>query len=208
MILTRTPLHSTNTEMSFRIMKPKSAEVDVVILFWDRVELTLKALANARRQVGVKMHIWLVDQGSAPENLRRIREDCAGLTSVTIIEMGRNAGVPGGRNAGMRAGCAPVIVFLDNDAEFDGCDAFRITVERFEREPELAAIGYRVLNYDTGCDQDVDWVYPVALKGRRQEEFYATQFCGAGHALRRAAAHQAGYYDEDLFFIAETLALR
>ena len=48
-------------------------KVDAVILVLDRAELTLETLENILDQRGVEAAVWLVDQGSRPENVAKLR---------------------------------------------------------------------------------------------------------------------------------------
>lgn len=184
---------------------PPGTDVDVVILSWNRVEETILCLESVRSQVGVDFHVWLIDQGSEPSGLQRLREFVAGASDVTVIENGRNLGVPGGRNIGMQAGSAEFIVAVDNDAEFAHPDALALVVKRMRDEPEVAVSGFRILTpqYET----DHNWSYPEALRSRADDEFYAIRFVGGGHAMRRSAVEEVGWYDDRLFFSWEETEL-
>lgn len=180
--------------------------VDVIILSLNRVDDTIAAIRSALEQTGVQKNVWIVDQGSDPaqlERLRRFVED----KPVILKELGCNVGVPAGRNIASQMGSAPYIVALDNDAVFGGPDTLQRAVSRLEAEPRLGAIGFRILSYFTGKDDPLSWGYPRALMHRSAEEFPAAQFVGAGHALRRAAFEAAGGYDGCLFFAWEELDL-
>jgi GT2 family glycosyltransferase len=181
-------------------------QVDVVILSWNRREPTLEAIRNAVGQRGVAVRVWVVDQGSEPDTVQALRAEAA-AGRITLQELGQNRGVPVGRNLGMRAGAAPYIVCLDNDAEFDDADALLRVVSRFESDPRLGAIGFRVLNHFTGEDDWGAWVYPRALKLRSGDRFLTTRFVGAGHGIRRSALERTRGYDERLFFYWEELDL-
>lgn len=178
-------------------------DVDVQILSWNRVDETMAAIDSALAQRDVSAHVWVVDQGSAPENLRTMREFAASRPRMTLHELGQNIGVAGGRNVAARLGSAPVIVALDNDAIFSDEHMLARTVARLEKTPELGAIGFRILNYYTGEDDFTSWDYPVAMRAHTQDEFWATRFVGAGHAIRRAAFVAAHGYDDRLFFGGE-----
>ena len=48
-------------------------DADVVILSLDRAEETIAAIRSALAQTGVSRHVFIVDQGSQPENLASAR---------------------------------------------------------------------------------------------------------------------------------------
>jgi GT2 family glycosyltransferase len=187
-------------------MTPESMAVDVIILSLNRVEDTIAAIESALEQEGVPVSTYVVDQGSAPDQLERLRRFVSGKP-VVLHELGRNIGVPGGRNVASRLGQAPVIIALDNDAVFASSTTAKCAAERLVVEPQLGAIGFRILNYFTGKDDVSSWGYPRALLPRSEEEFPAAMFVGAGHAIRRTAFEAAGGYDDSLFFAWEELDL-
>ena len=84
-------------------------EVDVVILTWNDGELLAKAVQSARQNQGVTTNIIVVDNGSQPP--ANVPE------GVVLIRNEHNIGVAAGRNQGIAAGTAPLILILDSDAE-------------------------------------------------------------------------------------------
>lgn len=182
-----------------------NAEVDVVILSWNRSEDTLDALRSAIGQKAVDVRVYVVDQGSSPEQLDELRAWADPHPAVELTELGRNVGVPAGRNIGIRQGSAPVVVSLDNDAVFGDLHALARSVERFT-DPGLGAVAFRADNYFTGEIDETSWVYPSALRGL-DEAALVTRFVGVGHAIRRDAFDRVGGYDDWLFFCEEELDL-
>ena len=182
-------------------------DVDVIILSLNRISETLAAVDSACAQSGLSVAVHIVDQGSALENLEALKAHIAGRANIRLTALPNNVGVPGGRNIASRSGFAPFIVALDNDAEFAGGDVLLRAVETLRREPELGAIGFRIVDFATGQDDITSWGYPALEWERRQLEFPATNVVGAGHALRRQAFEEAGGYDERLFFVGEELEL-
>lgn len=182
-------------------------DVDVIILSWNRIEETIAAIDSALDQKGVRAAVHIVDQGSTTENLRALQDYLAGRPHVFLTSLKDNIGVPGGRNLAASGGHAPYIVALDNDAEFATTDTVRKVVEILSAEPELGAIGFRILNFFTGEDDHTSWGYSDREWERRDLEFAATNFVGAGHAIRRSAFEAVGGYDNRLFFAWEELEL-
>lgn len=179
-------------------------DADIVILALDRAEETEAAIASALAQRGVRHRVIVVDQGSAPDALARF-EQATAAPNATLISLGRNLGVAAGRNRGAAAGCGRVIVGLDNDAVFATPYTLAAAVRVLDAQPDLAAIGLRILIERTGEDDLLSWGYPRPLLPRSAEVFDSVTFVGAGHAIRRAAWDAAGGYDEALFFCWEEL---
>jgi GT2 family glycosyltransferase len=181
--------------------------IDVVILSWDRADDTVAAAESVARQKEIDFSIWIVDQGSAPAELDQLRAATPRIPRAALVELGRNFGIPGGRNRGNSLGQADIIVSLDNDAELESETALARVADHFAEEPLLGALGFRILVASTGEDDRLSWVYPRQLWPRRAEPFLAGRFCGAGHALRRSALACTRAYDESLFFYWEELDL-
>jgi GT2 family glycosyltransferase len=178
-------------------------DADVVILALDRLEDTVAAIRSALAQTGVSRHVTVLDQGSQPENLIWLAATVAGRDDATLLRSDRNLGVAEGRNQASAFGHGRVIVGLDNDAEFADTDTLARMVGALESEPDLAAIGCRIVQYSSGADDLTSWGYPRALLPRAGDTFLAATFVGAGHAIRRVAWTEAGGYDPALFFCWE-----
>jgi len=170
-------------------------DADVVILALDRVDETIAAIHSALGQTGVSRHVTIVDQGSQPEALTRLAATVYGRTDATLVALEHNHGVPGGRNIGAALGRGRIIVGLDNDAIFDASDMLARIVAAFDADPNLGALGCRIVVDSTGDDDLSSWGYPAALLPRSRNSFEAVTFVGAGHAIRRETWDDAGGYD-------------
>ncbi len=183
---------------------PASAyDADVVILALDRVEETIAAIASTLTQRGVSRHVFVIDQGSQPENLVRLAAFVRDRLDVSLISLATNCGVAGGRNRGSALGHGRIIFGLDNDAEFADANTLACAVAALNADPALAAIGCRILVHADGSDDLSSWGYPPRLLRRAADCFDTTTFVGAGHAIRRTAWQDCGGYDEALFFCWE-----
>lgn len=184
---------------------PGAYDADVVILALDRADDTVAAIRSVLAQTGVTRHVFVVDQGSRPENLQMVSAAVAGRRDVSLLALGRNYGVAGGRNRGTALGHGRVIVGLDNDAEFAAPDTLARLVAAVSVAPDIAAVGCRIVTFATGADDMSSWGYARRLLPQAAKTFDAATFVGAGHAIRRTAWDDAGGYDEALFFCWEEL---
>lgn len=178
-------------------------DVDVVILALDRATATVAAIRSALNQTGVTRYVIVVDQGSQPDALTRLAAAVQDRNDATLVAVDRNYGVPGGRNIGSALGHGRIIAGLDNDAEFVAPDTLARLASGFDSDPELAAIGCRIVADATEQDDLSSWGYPPALLSCSHATFEAATFVGAGHAIRRAAWKDVGGYDARLFFCWE-----
>jgi len=178
-------------------------QVDVIILSWNRPEDTLAALISARDQVDVEHRILVVDQGSEPENLAQLEALIATMPNAKLKKLGKNMGVPGGRNIAAAMGNARYIVALDSDAVFADNRVLARVVAHMDENPQLCAIAFAIVNFFTGETDWSSWDYPRHYNPTR--EFNTTRFVGAGHAIRRSTFEAVGGYDERLMFCGEEL---
>jgi GT2 family glycosyltransferase len=178
-------------------------DADIIILSLDRVVETIAAIRSACEQTDVSVHVFVLDQGSRPETLQRLADAFGDRANVTLLAVDENLGVAGGRNLISGLGCGRVIVALDNDAEFATADTVAHMVAALDAEPQLAAIGCRIVTYADGADDLSSWGYPADLLPCAGESFDSVTYVGAGHAIRRAAWERAGGYDAKLFFCWE-----
>ena len=178
-------------------------DADIVILALDRSAETEAAIASALAQTGLRRHVVVLDQGSAPATLARFAAVIEDRSDITLLAAERNLGVAGGRNLASSFGHGRAIVGLDNDAEFASTTTAADLVAALDAAPDVAAIGCRIVTYATGEDDLSSWGYPRALLSRSGDCFDAITFVGAGHAISRTAWDAAGGYDPALFFCWE-----
>ena len=123
---------------------------------------------------------------------------------VRVIVTGTNLGVPGGRDLGVANTDAPVIGFLDDDAELASPDAHARILAAFDDNPDLAAVPLRIV--DEEGDAARRHVPRVGTRGEATGGPVAT-FLGGASAIRRSAYEQAGGYWPELVYAHEELDL-
>lgn len=188
-------------------MEDKLPEIDVIVLSWNRAESTIDTVKNILDQINVKVNIWLIDQGSDNSQIEILREFIKSNKMVQMVEVGKNLGVPGGRNLGMKLGKSEFIVCIDNDAIFESKQGIENVIKKFIEEENIAVIGFKIKNFFTRTLDYTSWAYAKKLIQRQDEEFLTTRFCGAGHAIRRSILKKTDFYDQALFFYWEELDL-
>jgi GT2 family glycosyltransferase len=180
----------------------RAVAVDIIILDWNRADRTILAVKSALAQRGVARRVWVVDQGSEPSNQDKLEAFCEAQSDVHVHWLERNVGVAAGRNLATRLGAAAYVVSLDNDAVFADEYCVARAIEHMERDPQLGALAFRILDAETQSDEAF-WDYPSRLRESELPRFAVTRFLGGGHVLRRSAFQAAGCYDERLFFCGE-----
>lgn len=180
---------------------------DIIILSWDRLDDTIAAITSALEQQSIELRVIVVDQGSKPENLQKLKEFCAKDSRVLLLCNTINNGVPGGRNQASFAGNGTYIVALDNDAVF--ADQFQLakSVEIMNSHPNLGILAFRIKLFSADIDDISSWAYSDDPTDEPTQIFKTTRFVGAGHSIRRDIFEKIGGYDERLFFMHEEVDL-
>lgn len=181
--------------------------VDVIILSWDRVEDTKKAILSAVAQNNVEKKVYVVDQGSKAECIHEIEEIARLHDCVFVIKNNANTGVPGGRNQASFAGSGDYIVALDNDAEFLTDIELAKVVDAFESRENTAVIAFNIKRFGSNETDETSWSYGKSSSEWAERDFFTTRFVGAGHAIRRTAFQEINGYDDALFFLHEEVDL-
>ena len=88
-------------------------KVSVIIPFYDRVELVLRAMASILMQTHQNFEVWLVDDGSR-EDVSRIQNICRSDSRLHYIRQSHQ-GVSAARNQGLDAATGEFVAFLDSD---------------------------------------------------------------------------------------------
>jgi hypothetical protein len=112
----------------------------VIVLNWNGTEDTLACLRSVERLDYPAFSVLVVDNGSRPETLGRVR---AGLGTATLLENGSNLGFALGNNRGIEWAVdrgAEYVFLLNNDTVVDpGCLA--TLVEIAESDPSVGIVG-------------------------------------------------------------------
>jgi GT2 family glycosyltransferase len=119
----------------------------VVLTQGRRPEDLRRALESLQQQRGVEVDIAVVGNGWAPSGLP------AGVHGVALAE---DAGIPGGRNAGVTHVAGALLFFLDDDASLARDDTLEAVAREFA-DPELGLLQLRVVPLGGGRPRR-DWV--------------------------------------------------
>jgi N-acetylglucosaminyl-diphospho-decaprenol L-rhamnosyltransferase len=180
-------------------------------------------LAAARE---IDAPVIVVDNASADETVGLLREAVAGHPSLTVHEMGRNAGYAAAVNAAFARAPGRDVLLVNPDVELDGGEPVRALVDVFDREPRIGVVAPRLVGED-GEPQSNARLYPSLAAmlgstgaariapplGRSYERYVAPSrserartvdwVIGGAMLIRRAAFNAVGGWDERYFLYIE-----
>lgn len=120
---------------------------------------------------------------------------------AAVVRLDTNVGIPEGRNRGAAAASGDVLVFLDDDAAVASHDIPERVAARFAAEPDLAVIGFRIVDPATGATARRH--VPGLGSGGAERRRDTTSFLGGACAIRAAAFHDVGGLPGDFFYALE-----
>jgi GT2 family glycosyltransferase len=185
--------------------------VGIVVLNWNKPEMTGRCIDHVLALRGVTFELLVIDNGSTPENRRRMEESCAGRCAFWPLT--RNCGFAGGMNFGIRravnAGC-DYVWLLNNDA-FPDPDCLVELVRAMDAEADLGAATPRLTD-ETGEPQHIgsefDWTgFRHRLLFDAVEDSPAHSLTGAALLVRTSALAAVGEFDPRFFAYWEDVDL-
>lgn len=166
--------------------------ITVVILNWNRRDDLRECLTCIGRQTFRNYEVIVADNASRDGSQAMLAKE---FPRVRLIQMPRNTGV-GGSNAAMKAARGEYVVLIDNDMILIEEDAFEKIVRRFDRQPKMGALGFRVLDARTSL---LSYNSPKYSDGNGEIGYETSAFDGGGVAIRRSVLEQVGYFPEEFF---------
>jgi N-acetylglucosaminyl-diphospho-decaprenol L-rhamnosyltransferase len=189
-----------------------SSSVDVVIVAFNRYDLTDSCLRHLREQT-LEHRVIVVDNGSTDDSRARLREE---WPEVSVECFDENHGFPEACNRGVAAGCGEIVVLLNNDV--DVWPGFLERVIAPLRDAGVGSVAPLLLQADgeridsVGMTADSVLAGFPRLRGLPADRARASRPVlvgpgGAAAAYRRAAWTQVGGMDEAIDFYMEDLDL-
>jgi len=177
----------------------------VVILNWNKAELTRQCLATAKAATSEQVDWILVDNGSSPPLPDPEH-------SVTLLRHRENLGFAGGVNTGLRhafAHGAQHVLLLNNDAKLTQ-GALDTMLALVRENPKIGLASPTILNEDAGLS--IEFCGGMWRPGEyhttadpAQYQTWVTQFpkniwlVGTALLVSRLLIEKIGYFDEEFF---------
>jgi GT2 family glycosyltransferase/glycosyltransferase involved in cell wall biosynthesis len=117
-----------------------AAAISVIVVVFNRFELTMLSLASLRDNYAGDIELILVDNAST-DDTRRIGQYVCG---AVLLRLEENLGFLRAANLGLANATAPAVLFMNNDVEL-GHGAVASAVERLNSAPDIGAVGGKVV---------------------------------------------------------------
>ena len=117
------------------------ADLSVVLCTFKRYDLALNCLQHLQRQTLNRQRMEVVVVDNTPAGLREDVDWQAHGADTSVVE--EAAGLSRARNAGISASSAPLVSFIDDDAEAHSSWAANL-IRTFAQRPEAMVVGGRV----------------------------------------------------------------
>lgn len=175
--------------------------VSIVILHYRRRDALVCTLASVRTQSYTNREIIVVANGPHP-GVRELLDTEA--PEARLVELDRNLGACGGRNAGIRAARGEIVFMLDNDLALADSFAVARTVRIFQSRRDIDVMAFKVCDEKTGSLLIRAWCHPRYWKSSQDDQFETDWFLEGANAVRKEVYETVGLYYEPLFFGPES----
>ncbi|MEA2702584.1 MAG: hypothetical protein QOD63_529 [Actinomycetota bacterium] len=199
-------------------MKTRPGVVSVILVNYRGADDTITCLRSFADLAwpAARLEVIVVDNASGDGSAARIR-DAVPTTDVIVVESPTNVGFAGGCNLGAAKASGEILAFINNDAR-PAPHWISAAVEVLEREPDVASVASKVLDWDGDnidyVDGSLTW-YGMGYKWEcerpdtgeydtAQDVLFAT---GSAMFVRAEDYTAAGGFDDRYFMFYEDVDL-
>lgn len=175
-------------------------KVSVVIVYYKRRDTIEETLDSVLQQDYKNREIVVVDNHS-DDGVRELVEKRR--ANIRLVELPKNLGPCGGRNAGIQAAQGDFIVFLEDDASYMSPFELSKMMKVWEEHPEIHVLAFQICDPDTGKLRLREWCHPRYWKEFSEREFETNYFGEGAVAFRRDVFLRSGGYFEPFFIGVE-----
>jgi GT2 family glycosyltransferase len=121
-------------------------------------------------------------------------------TPFKLIESKENLGVSRGRNFAIEQSKAPILVLIDDDAEFQDTDALKSINEAVIENPHAGILAMKILYFQNSQFQLNAFPHKSFEKRKHLQSFETYYFAGCGNIIVKEAFDIAGPFPTDFFY--------
>ena len=196
------------------IVDRRTPAVAAIVLNWNRVDMTCRAIESLLAMPDVALSVVVVDNGSTGDDVRRLLERVPAARTIELPEnVGFSRAVNIGAVAAMRDGAEYVLLF-NNDAYVEaGANVLGALLTELESDLTLGAAGAVIANDDESSSLQSTsyrfsmW-YPVPRPQKNLPRGRAAlpangYLSGSCQLVRARAFAEIGGFDPDFFFYGD-----
>jgi GT2 family glycosyltransferase len=141
------------------------------------------------------LEVVVVDNNSEDGTASMVKSE---FPEIRFYQMNSNKGV-GARNAGISEATGEAVITLDDDVIGIGDREVNAVVRLFQERPDVGAICFKILDYETGMV--CNWCHHYRKENYSNREFLTDEITEGAVAFRKSALARSGLYPE-YFFIS------
>jgi GT2 family glycosyltransferase len=161
----------------------------VVLTLGNRPDELAAAVGSVQRQHGDPIDVLVVGNGGDVPPVP---------APARVLRLAENAGIPGGRNAGVLHTTADVVIFLDDDGRLPDPTLADQLRAAFSADDRLGVVSFRILDPATGRTERRH--VPRLRAGDPERSGDVTTFLGGACAVRRRVFQAVGLLPEEFFY--------
>ena len=121
-------------------------------------------------------------------------------TPFKYIESKENLGVSRGRNFAIEQSKAPILVLIDDDAEFQDVDVLECINNSVNENPNAGILAMKILYFQNSQFQQNAFPHKSFEKRNHLQSFDTYYFAGCGNIIVKEAFDKAGPFPTDFFY--------
>ena len=121
-------------------------------------------------------------------------------TPFKYIESKENLGVSRGRNFAIEQSTAPILVLIDDDAEFQDVDVLECINNSVNENPNAGILAMKILYFQNSQFQLNAFPHKSFEKRNHLQSFDTYYFAGCGNIIVKEAFDKAGPFPTDFFY--------
>ena len=168
--------------------------VSVLILNWNRVDETLRAIRSAINQSYPNIEVIVIDNCSNDLNTRE--KILSAFSGIKYVGLKKNYGCPGGRNRGIPYCNGEFIFFCDNDGILHK-DAVQNAINNILLDEKIAIVTGFVKEFNH--EIEIDTEFNISECGFRETHL----FQGGITLHRKKIYNEIGFYPDDYIYGGE-----
>jgi len=121
-------------------------------------------------------------------------------TPFKFIESKENLGVSRGRNFAIEQSKAPILVLIDDDAEFQDTDVLQCINDAVIENPKAGILAMKILYFQNRQLQVNAFPHKSFEKRKHIKSFYTYYFAGCGNIIIKEVFDKVGSFPTDFFY--------